>query len=110
MDSIIYEPEQVQLCIKIRPKKAQFSKVLKAIYGTIVPTHKEVACLEYKIFKDGEQLLVLGTWKNLISLEMHLLFKFHLDVFDKELPSLCQDISIKLYQEVEPPLTALSLG
>ncbi len=110
MKKILYVPDTIYLLIRIKPKKKYMDSILNLLYTSIAPTHKEQACQEYKILKERDTIIVYGKWENKISLEMHLLFQYHLALFEETLPPLCKKISIKTYQELEPPITALSLG
>jgi len=110
MNTILYVPETRYLHITIKTKKKQTEKVLLALYKSIAPTHKEQACLEYKILHNKQSITVLGRWKTQVSLDMHLLFQYHLELFEKTLPPLCKKITIKTFKELEPPITALSLA
>ena len=84
--------------------------MLEALYKTIAPTHKEQACLEYKILHHKQFITVCGKWENKMALDMHLLFQYHLTLFETTLPPLCKKISIQTFEEVEPPITALSVA
>jgi len=109
MNNIFYTNDIVYLNIQIKTKKKNITKVLQYLYESIAPTHKEDACLEYKILHVEKNIIVHGKWKNKMSLDMHLYFQYHLKLFEEALPPLCKDIKIKIYQEIEPPITALSL-
>jgi len=110
MNKILYVPHTIYLQINIKTKKKRTQEVLEALYQTIAPTHKEQACLEYKILHNKRSITVLGKWKNKMALDMHLLFQYHLTLFEKTLPPLCKKITIETFEEVEPPITALSLA
>ena len=110
MKTILYSPENIHLIIRIKAKKKDIDEVVSAAYQTISPTHKEEGCLEYRIFHANRELVIFGTWKNKMALDMHLLLQFHLNLVEDVLPLLCKKIKIKIYNELEPPITALSLG
>ena len=109
MKTILYVQNTAYLFIRIKTKKKYVQSVLHLLYESIAPTHKEQACQEYKILREGEEIIVLGRWENKMSLDMHLLFQYHLALFEETLPPLCKKISIKTYEELEPPITALSV-
>jgi len=110
MNKILYVPQTIYLLIHIKVKKKHLEKVLSFVYETIAPTHKEQACQEYKILQNSNTITISGKWDNKVALDMHLLFQYHLILFEEVLPPLCKKISIKTYQEIEPPITALSLS
>ncbi len=110
MNTISYDPESVFLHIRIKAKKRYIDDVLLLLYDTIAPTHKEEGCLEYRLLHEGTSILLYGKWKNKMALDMHLLLQFHLDLFENVLPSLCKNISVKRYKEVDPPITSLSIS
>jgi quinol monooxygenase YgiN len=110
MKNILYVPDTIYLFIRIKPKKKYSDSVLHLLYESIAPTHKEQGCLEYKILREEETILILGRWENKMSLDMHLLFQYHLALFEETLPPLCKKISIKVFDELEPPITALSVS
>jgi len=110
MKTIVYTPENVHLLIRIKAKKKDIDEVLLAAYQTILPTHKEEGCLEYRVFHVENEVVIFGTWKSKMALDMHLLLQFHLRLVEEILPSLSKKTSIKIYKEIEPPITALSLG
>ena len=109
MDTLTYTQDQVNLIIRLKTKKKETDTVLHALYETIAPTHKEEGCLEYRVLQEDRSILVMGRWKNRMSLDMHLLLQFHLHLFEELLPPLCKKISVSIYKELEPPITALSL-
>ena len=109
MNKILYVPHTVYLQITLKTKKKQTQQVLEALYETIAPTHKEQGCLEYKILQTGRFITLFGKWENKMALNMHLLFAYHLKLFEETLPPLCKEINIKTFEEVEPPITALSV-
>ncbi len=98
------------LSIQLDVKAEFLAQVLSEIYATISPTHKEEGCLEYRLLHRNTSVLVMGKWKNKMSLEMHLLLQFHLKLVEEILPPMCKRIHINTYTEIEPPITALSLG
>jgi len=110
MQSVLYTPEQVHLDIRIKTKKNRIDEVILHAYNTIAPSHKEEGCLEYKVLHNEEGVIIRGIWKNQMSLDMHLMFKYHLDLIETYLPPLCKKIKVAIYKEIEPPITALSLG
>lgn len=110
MKTNLYTPENIHLIIRIKAKKKDTDEVVLAAYQTISPTHKEEGCLEYRIFHAESEVVIFGTWKNKMALDMHLLLQFHLRLVEEILPPLSKKISIKIYKEIEPPITALSLG
>ncbi len=110
MKKNLYVPDTIYLLIRIKAKKKYIDSILNLLYTSIAPTHKEQSCQEYKILKERDTIIVYGKWKNKMSLEMHLLFQYHLALFEETLPPLCKKISIQTYQELEPPITALSLN
>jgi len=110
MKKLLYVPNTVYLYIRIKPKKKYLDTALHLLYESIAPTHKEQGCQEYKVLKEEESILVFGRWENKMSLDMHLLFQYHLALFEETLPPLCKKISIKTYEELEPPITALSVS
>ena len=105
-----YIEDTAYLVIQIKAKKKHTNTVLKLLYESIAPTHKEDACLEYKILQNKTSIIVSGKWKNKMSLDMHLLFQYHLALFEETLTPLCKKIHIKTYEEIEPPITALSVS
>ena len=110
MQTSLYSTDNVHLVIRIKAKKKQTQHVLEEIYKTIAPTHKEDGCLEYRLMHNAESIIVLGKWKNQMALDMHLLLQFHVQLVEEILPPLCKKVYIQSYQEIEPPITALSLG
>jgi len=110
MNKILYVPHYVYLQISIKAKKKHIQKVLELLYKSISQTHKEQACLEYKVLHNKKSITVFGKWENRTSLEMHLLFQYHLKLFEETLPPLCKKISIQTFEEIEPPITALSVA
>jgi len=110
MKNILFVPTTVYLLIRIKPKKKYKESVLNLLYESISPTHKEQGCQEYKVLCEDESIVVMGKWENKMSLDMHLLFQYHLALFEETLPPLCKKISIKIYEELEPPITALSVS
>ncbi len=110
MQTFLCDTDNVHLLLRIKAKKKYTQHILEEIYKTIAPTHKEEGCLEYRLIHDAESIVVLGSWKSQIALDMHLLLQFHLQLIEEILPPLCKKISIQSYREVEPPITALSLG
>lgn len=103
-------PDKVVLHLQIKPKSQHHNAVLEALYDTIAPTHKEEGCLSYRVFHQDKAICVLGEWKNQMALDMHLLFQYHLQLFEQTLPPLCKKIKQSQYRELEPPITALSLS
>jgi len=110
MQAVLYTPEQVHLDIRVKAKKGRIDEVILHAYNTIALSHKEEGCLEYKLFHSEDDILLKGTWKNNMALDMHLLLKYHLDLVETLLPPLSKKIKIKVYKEIEPPITALSIG
>ncbi len=102
--------DSYHLFIRIEAKQEHQDKVLSLLYDTISPTHKEEGCLEYKLFNEGKLIFVKGAWKTKMSLDLHLLLQFHLTLFEKTLPKLCENIDIQTLHEIEPPITSLSLS
>ena len=109
MPNISYCQEYIYLVIRIKAKKEHLDDVLSALYNSIAPTHKEEGCIEYKIIHNNTSVMVIGRWKSQMTLDMHLLMQFHLDLFEKVLPPLCKKISVNTYKEIEPPITSLSV-
>ena len=110
MPAVLYTPEQVHLEIRVKAKKDRVDEVILHAYNTIAPTHKEEGCLEYKVLHNEDNILLKGIWKNTMALDMHLLLKYHLDLVEKLLPPLSKKVKVKVYKEIEPPITALSIG
>jgi len=110
MQALLYATDHISLIIRIKAKKKHVNNVLEAIYQTIAPTHKEEGCLEYKLLHQDESIYIIGTWANQMSLDLHLLLQFHLKLVEETLPPLCKKIYIQSHKEIEPPITALSLG
>ena len=110
MQAVLYTPEQVHLDIRIKAKKNRVDEVILHAYNTMAQTHKEEGCLEYKVFHNEDDVVLRGVWKNMMTLDMHLLLKYHLDLIEVHLPPLCKKIKVKVYKEIEPPITALSIG
>ncbi len=110
MQALVYTADAVRLLIRIKIKKKHLEDVLQACYETIAPTHKEEGCLEYRLMHSDDTVFITGKWKDRMSLEMHLLLQFHLQLVEERLPALCKKIEINICQELEPPITALSLG
>ncbi len=98
------------LTIHLDVKPDHLHTALDEIYKTISPTHKEDGCLEYRLLHNECSVVIFGKWKNKMSLQMHLLLQFHLQLVEDILPPLCDKISVQTYTEIEPPITALSLG
>lgn len=109
MNKIIYIQDVIFLHIRIKAKDKHIQNILQLLYETIAPTHKEDGCLEYRVFQQDKDILMVGKWKNRMSLDMHLLFGYHLNLFEDILPAISKKISIKTFQEIEPPITSLSL-
>ena len=110
MNKILYVPHTVYLHITLKTKKKQTLNVLNLLYETIAPTHKEQGCLEYKILQEGRFITLFGKWENKMVLNMHLLFAYHIKLFEETLPPLCKTIDTKIFEEIEPPITALSVA
>ena len=110
MHSSLYTGDNIHLLIRIKAKKKQTQIILEEIYKTIAPTHKEEGCLEYKLMHDEDSIVIMGKWKNRMSLDMHLMLQFHVRLIEEILPPLCKKINIQSYKEIEPPITSLSLG
>jgi len=110
MNTLQYVPENIHLIIHIQAKEEHLQEVLLSVYETISPTHKEDGCLEYRLFHEGTSVVIKGEWHSKMALDMHLLMQFHLHCFENILPDLCDNISIKSFKEIEPPITALSLS
>lgn len=110
MNKILYIPDSFHLFIHIQAKDDSLQDVLLYLYETIAPTHKEEGCLEYKLFNEGNAIIVQGKWSSKMALDMHLLLQFHLHLFEDILPDLCEKISIQTFKEVEPPITSLSIS
>jgi len=110
MNKLLYIQDNIHLLIQIQAKKEHLQEVLLSLYETIAPTHKEDACLEYKLFNEGTSIVIKGEWSSKMALDMHLLLQFHLHLFEEVLPALCESISIQSLKEIEPPITALSLS
>ncbi len=110
MNKILYVPDTFHLHINIQAKAEYLPNVLSYLYETITPTHKEEGCLEYKLFNEGNSIIVQGKWSSKMALDMHLLLQFHLKLFEEVLPDLCEKISIQTLKEVEPPITSLSIS
>jgi len=110
MQTLLYTADTIHLVIKIKAKRKHINHVLEAIYQTIAPTHKEEGCLEYRLLHQDESIYIIGKWVNQMSLDLHLLLQFHLRLVEEILPPLCKKIHIQSYKEIEPPITALSLG
>lgn len=102
--------DSYHLFISIEAKEGYQQKVLSLLYATIVPTHKEEGCLEYKLFNKGKLIIIKGAWKTKMSLDLHLLLQFHLSLFEDTLPKLCENIDIQILHEIEPPITSLSIS
>jgi len=109
MSAVLYRPENIHLLIRIKAKKKDLDKVILQAYKTIGVTHKEEGCLEYRVFHMDYDVMIFGTWASSKSLEMHLLLQYHIDMMETHLPSLCKKVSLKVYKELEPPITALSV-
>lgn len=109
MQSILYTPENRHLHIRIKAKKKCLNEILSLVYKTIAPTHKEEGCLEYRVFSSDKDVMIFGTWKDTMSLDMHLLLQYHLDMMEKHLPLVSKKVSLKVSKELEPPITALSV-
>ncbi len=110
MHNISYIPDTFHLFIQIQVKNEYRDKVLRYLYDTIAPTHKEEGCREYRMFNEEDHIVVQGKWNSKMALDMHLLLQFHLHLFETVLPELCHDISIQTFKEVEPPITSLSIS
>ena len=110
MNTLIYTADHICLIIRIKAKEGYTPAVLEEIYKTIAPTHKEEGCLEYRLLHEEDSIVVLGKWKNQMALDLHLLLQFHVQLIEEILPPLCKKIRVKSYKEIEPPITALSLG
>ena len=110
MNKILYVPETIHLLIQIQAKKEFLQKVLLSLYETIAPTHREEGCLEYKLFSQETSIIIQGKWSSKMALDMHLLLQFHLRLFEEVLPDLCESISVEMFQEIEPPITSLSIS
>lgn len=110
MSTLVRTPDHVYLQIRIKAKQEYIQTILEEIYKTIVPTHKEDGCLEYRLLQEADSIIVFGKWKNKMALDLHLLLQFHLQLIEEILPPLCKKIRIQSYKEIEPPITALSLG
>lgn len=110
MNKILYIPDSFHLFIQIQAKDEFLQNVLLYLYETIAPTHKEEGCLEYKLFNEGNSIIVQGKWSSKMALDMHLLLQFHLQLFEDILPDLCEQISIETFKEIEPPITSLSIS
>ena len=93
--------------MRIKAKKKDIDEVILAAYQTISPTHKEEGCLEYRVFHANRELIIFGTWKSQMALDMHLLLQSHCNLVEDLLPPLCKKIKIKIYKELEPPITPL---
>ncbi len=109
MNKLLYVQDTIHLLIEIQAREEHLQEVLLLLYETIAPTHKEDACLEYKLFNKETSIIVKGQWRNKMALDMHLLMQFHLHLFEEVLPDLCESIRIQTFKEIEPPITALSL-
>ncbi|MDF1880299.1 antibiotic biosynthesis monooxygenase [Sulfurimonas sp. MAG313] len=109
MHSVLYRPENIHLLIRVKAKKNELDAVVSEAYKTIAMTHKEEGCLEYRVFHIDSDVMIFGTWKDEKSLELHLLLKYHIDMIEKHLPLLSKKINLKVYTEIEPPITALSV-
>lgn len=110
MNKILYIPDSFHLFIRIHAKGESLQDVLLHLYETIAPTHKEEGCLEYRLFNEGNTIIVQGKWSSKMALDMHLLLQFHLHLFEDILPDLCEHISVETFKEVEPPITSLSIS
>jgi len=110
MQGPLYTADTIHLMIHIKAKKKHVQDVLAAAYQTISPTHKEEGCLEYRLIHNGRSVILTGKWKDEMSLNMHLLLQFHLQLIEETLPPLCKKIRVQTLKEIEPPITALSLG
>ena len=110
MNTPLYTADHIYLVMRIQAKNGCADAAIEAIYKTIAPTHKEEGCLEYRLLQDADSIVVLGKWKTQMALDLHLLLQFHIQLVETILPPLCTKITIQSYKEIEPPLTALSLG
>jgi len=110
MQNVLYVPDNIHLLIRIKAKKEALDTLLIEIYKTIAPTHKEEGCLEYRVFHEGRDIFIFGTWKSKMALDMHLILQFHLHLVETVLPELSKKVRIHVSKELEPPITALSLG
>jgi len=109
MTNTSYSPENINMLIRIKAKKKDLDAVIMEAYKTIVVTHKEEGCLEYRVFHMDYDVMIFGTWSSAKALELHLLLQYHLNLVEELLPPLSKKISIKVYKELEPPITALSV-
>ena len=110
MKAVLYEPENMHLLIRIKSKKKYLDEMISEVYKTIAPTHKEEGCLEYRVFHKEQEIVIFGTWKNLMLLDMHQLLQFHVYLVEDVLPKMSKKFSLQVYKELEPPITALSIG
>jgi len=110
MQNVLYTPDNVYLSIRIKTKKKALDTLLLEVYKTIAPSHKEDGCLEYRVMHKGQDIFIFGTWKNQMSLDMHLLLQYHLHLVETVFPKMAKKVRIEVFKELEPPITALSLG
>jgi quinol monooxygenase YgiN len=110
MNTLLYTADHICLIMRLKAQKGCIHTVAEEVYKTIAPTHKEEGCLEYRLLQQGDSIVVLGKWKSQMALDLHLLLQFHVQLVEEILPPLCKKIKIQSYKEVEPPITALSLG